>query len=328
MNNVCFLPLSWISLTADRLWIQRKPPRPPASLKRKRKAPPTKPANKASTSKAASQQVSDSEHEVAPQKRTRASNGRALRSKRGTSPATPSGRSARAAKLQANKKLDAQARELAEFQRQAALTAASEKSSPRSTRHTRNNANASENSGRKAAVGTRASARLRGESQDGDDDEWQQIPDEWLKETMDPAASNRTRSSARMIKPRGRQPLPPPSEDDEDEDETVQDAPHTGLSSDDAISELTELSDDEQPEPTKSAPVKSEANDVPLPALQGDAAVEATVMKKELKEEKADVAPDIFAVDISTHIPADFVEWEAVSSLIPGIESHGLLTCV
>lgn len=272
--------------------------------------------------------MSDSEPEVAPQKRTRASNGRALRSKRGTSPATPSGRNARAAKLQANKKLDAQARELAEFQRQAALTATSEKSSPRSTRHTRNNVNTSENSGRKTAVGTRTSARLRGESQDGDDDEWQQIPDEWLKETMDPATPNRTRSSARKAKPQGRQPLPPPLEDDEDEDETVQDGPHTGLSSDDAISELTELSDDEQPEPTKSAPVKSEDDGVPLPTPPGDTVVEATALKKEPKEEKADVAPDIFAVDISSHIPADFVEWEAVSSLIPGIESHSLLTCV
>ena len=303
-----------ISTIADRLWIQRKPPKPSAAMKRKRKAPLAKATNKGSTSKVTVHEDSDSEPEITSKKRIRPSNGRALRGKRVSPPATPSSRSARAAKLQANKKLDAQAKELAEFQRQAALTANHEKPSPRSSRRAKINANPIESSSRKAVVGTRTSARLRGVPQDDDDDEWQQVPDEWLKETIDSPSPSRTRSSARKARPWQRHLPPPPSEDEEDGDEVVQDGPHTGLSSDDAISELTELSDDEQSGPMVDAPVKSEAADASPSTPPAETIVEATIPTQVPKEENVDVATDIFAIDISSNIPAGFVEWEAVSS--------------
>ncbi|KIP10978.1 hypothetical protein PHLGIDRAFT_125116 [Phlebiopsis gigantea 11061_1 CR5-6] len=299
----------------DRLWIQRKPPRPPAPPKRKRKAAPTKTASKVSASKAVMQEESDSEPEPLPQKRARAANGRALRNKRAASPATPSGRSARAAKLQANKKLDAQAKELAEFQR---LAAASEKSSPRSTRRTRNSDLTSATSSKKATiVGTRVSARLRGVSQDDDDDEWQQIPEDWLKEDADSSTTSRIRPSDRRGGLRSIKPPLPPSEDADDIDDATQDGPHTGLSSDDAISDLTELSDDDdQRESVKDTDMHSEVPDAPPVASPEGPAIQPAATSKlpklEPKEEKVDTSEDIFTLDMPRELPADFVEWEAI----------------
>ena len=67
-------------------------------------------------------------------------------------------------------------------------------------------------------MGTRTSARLRGASTD-DDDEWQQVPDEWLQETADDRPTRGTRSSPRKIKAPPKPKTPPPDEDDEEENE-------------------------------------------------------------------------------------------------------------
>ncbi|KAF5392324.1 hypothetical protein D9757_001368 [Collybiopsis confluens] len=158
----------WL-IGADRLWIQRVPPKPPRpppkkSLKRKRatisKPPPTKRARTQTTAK-----------------------GRKARSK--PLPATPSntssGRHGRAAKDQANLKLDAQAKQLAELNRQAGLLATS-------PRNASSRGKAAESPSRVASsrtarpLGTRISARLRGAQ---DEDEWQVIPDEWLQDDND-----------------------------------------------------------------------------------------------------------------------------------------------
>jgi hypothetical protein len=249
---------------------------------------------------------SESEPEEAPQKRTRpsrASNGRATRSKAGKTAIPSSGRGARAAKLQANKKLDAQAKELAEFKRQAA---AAEMTSPRSLRRTRNNQPALET--RRAPLGTRTSARLRGTSTD-EDEEWQQVPDEWLHETVDARPTRSTRSSPRKNRaPPKRIQASPSDENDEEDDaeENPKDNLHTGLSSDDAISELTELSDDDTP-PKEQAIVKSE-NDVPT-----SAAPQPLADNLSPKNEKAGAGPDSLDIDTINHIPPDFLEWEAVS---------------
>ncbi|KAI0667805.1 hypothetical protein C8Q78DRAFT_1049731 [Trametes maxima] len=209
------------------------PPKPPRSRNLKRKRPPTsnkKTSAKASTSKAAasvSDDDDDDDEPVTRSKRTRTqsqsqarsrpqANGRATRaSRRSTRASSPApdlsspGKSTRAAKVQANKKLDLQAKELAEFQRQTArLASAKARTSPRKA----------PSSPAKRAVGTRISARLRrstrgaaDEDEGDDDDEWQQVPDEWLQ---DDAPSTR-RSSARIRAPR----KPKPTADDEEASE-------------------------------------------------------------------------------------------------------------
>ncbi|TRM64914.1 hypothetical protein BD626DRAFT_400216 [Schizophyllum amplum] len=226
---------------ADRLWIQRAIPRPPRSktLKRKRAAaPPTKTARNNKRSPAKRPRV-ESDPPAASKSRASSSRKPTGRTKRETpKAATPpaGGRGgSRAAKAQANIKLDAQAKELAELQRQAQLNGA------RST-------------------GTRISSRLRGRDED---EEWQQVPDEWL--TVDDvetggrrAATNgrSTRSSvrhavgadktrttvatenARAAAKRRRAP-----ESDEEDEES--DAEDEKAMDSDGVSELTELSDDE-----------------------------------------------------------------------------------
>ncbi|KAF4596441.1 hypothetical protein EYR38_007828 [Pleurotus pulmonarius] len=147
----------------DRLWIQRCPPRP--NLKRKRvilklNAKPTKASNKRS-------RIEPLKVARQPPKREEAA---------------PTGRGGgRAAKMQAKLKLDAQAKELAELNKQAA----SAKGTPRKTRTNAQNSSPTPsklpgrpvNNSRPA--GTRLSLRLRG-SLAG---EWQPIPTEWLEET-------------------------------------------------------------------------------------------------------------------------------------------------
>lgn len=127
-------------------------------------------------------------------------------------PVTPaSGRHSRAAKDQAKLKLDAQARELAELNREASM------STSRSTRPTRQAASRAQfsrtptRSAPSRVLGTRTSARLRGPQEE---DEWQPIPEEWLNETKRPRKSSVS-------------------------------AAKTGLENDEeSISDLTELSDD------------------------------------------------------------------------------------
>ncbi|KAI0749906.1 hypothetical protein C8Q80DRAFT_1120027 [Daedaleopsis nitida] len=198
----------------DRLWIQRVPPKPPRNrnLKRKRSVvTPKKPA------RAPVEEPSSDDEEDEPvtrSKRTRVqsasrskphnqANGRATRASRRAAQSNASdivspGKSTRAAKVQANKKLDLQAKELAEFQRQAAAlatTRARANSSPRKSR-------ATPASPAKRAVGTRVSARLRHSAKaddegDDDDQEWQQVPEEWLQESATPQRRTRARTRSK-----------------------------------------------------------------------------------------------------------------------------------
>ncbi|RDX43989.1 hypothetical protein OH76DRAFT_1389802 [Lentinus brumalis] len=213
----------------DRLWIQRVPPKSPRNrnLKRKRpSAPPKKPARKAPETS------SDEEEDepVAPSKRTRTqtnsrstrsqpqakANGRSTRGSRRAAVSSDElvspGKSTRAAKVQANKKLDLQAKELAEFQRQAAALARAQ-TSPRKARGA-----AASPGKRDRAVGTRVSARLRGSARGGggeeeSDEEWQQVPEEWLQ---DAAPARRTRTRTRS---KGKARAEPEEEDEEPEEE-------------------------------------------------------------------------------------------------------------
>lgn len=297
----------------DRLWIQRQPPKPPAPPKRKRKNPPKKSASKASTSKAVIEDDSDTmpEPDEVPQKRTRTSAARATRQQAAIAGTPTSGRGARAAKLQANKKLDAQARELAEFQRQAT---ASEKFSSRSKRSTRSNGVAHPSP--RPVRGTRASARLRGPSMDDDDDEWQQVPDEWLQQTAhdeEPASNGRSRRAG------GSRAMPPPqqaSEDETDDDGAL----HTGLSDDDAVSELTELSD-ESDHPTETN-IESEKKAEPSAAAAPPAEEPQRSLENKPKEKPAASPGNIFDSALP-NFPPDFVEWEAICITLPEWEEIG-----
>lgn len=108
----------------------------------------------------------------------------------------------RAAKAQAKLKLDAQAKELAELNRAAGIKPAA----PKRLHGGRNPV------APVRPLGTRVSARLRG----ADDDEWQEVPQDWLNE-------NKGGSKQKGAKPK----------------------PKTGLESDDeSISDLTELSEE------------------------------------------------------------------------------------
>ncbi|KAF9048495.1 hypothetical protein BJ165DRAFT_1023939 [Panaeolus papilionaceus] len=213
----------------NRLWIQREPPKPPRKTAAKRKRAP-QPAKEESISKPAAKRA-----------RTKAST---ASTKAKEEPPTPSGRSARAAKAQANLKLNAQAKELAELNRQAALSARPRRGA------------APNNKSPPKPLGTRVSARLRGTQED----EWQEIPDEWLEEPM---PKDKGRRKAKPVK--------------------------TGLEDDDtSISDLTELSDEEEDSDTQA---KETVEEVEPP-------------KAEVEEPKA------------PEPPSDFVEWEMICATL------------
>lgn len=190
----------------DRLWIQRVPPKP--SKKAKRKRPPK--TKETANSRPSKKRKADPEPEPESKSPSKAkgSSKNASRSTRGSKqtkeeePTTSSGRGVRAAKLNANLKLDAQAKQLAEFQRQASA----ERKGPGKEFPIR-------------PLGTRMSSRLRHSivPDEGEDPEWQPVPDEWLQdeEKLKPVAGKKRKTGL----------------EDEEEDE---------------VSELTDLSEDEE----------------------------------------------------------------------------------
>jgi len=194
-------PISiWISVklklcSADRLWIQRAPPKPPKPKTPKRKRVTLKLPERVPPSKSLATEYKQPRR-VSPEKKTSANR---------MSSTPSSDRHSRAAKDQAKRRLDAQAKELAELNRQASLASSGSRSSARQA------SLRSKAASPPRIVGTRASTRLRGSQ----DDEWQSIPDEWLNE------SKPARSPQRL------------------------EIQKTGLESDEeSVSELTELSED------------------------------------------------------------------------------------
>ncbi|KAF9473752.1 hypothetical protein BDN70DRAFT_915558 [Pholiota conissans] len=240
---------------SDRLWIQRVPPKAPRSKVLKRKRGPEK---KAQETKASATPVKRARIAAAP-----------------VTPSSPaSGRHSRAAKDQAKLKLDAQAKELAELNRQAAMSTSR---STRPTRQAASRAQPSRTSTRVAAppriLGTRASARLRGPQEE---DEWQPIPEEWLNE------GKRMRNSSAAAK--------------------------TGLESDDeSISDLTELSDDGEEDTTPTS-----RNGKPSKGVANSNATESKAI--EVAEEKTEEPgnPIENFVEWET-ICATLYEWEHIA---------------
>lgn len=144
--------------SADRLWIQRQPPR--LTFKRKRLI-------SSNTSKHAKQKSSNKRQRVVPEPESSPPPASLARSSRrhnqtqaqNSSPSLSRG--TRVAKLRANQKLDVQAKDLAEYQRQIARS---------------KSANARPLTPRRPS-GIRVSARLRGTLTD---EVWQEVPEEWL----------------------------------------------------------------------------------------------------------------------------------------------------
>jgi hypothetical protein len=222
--------------------------------------------------------------------------------------------------MQASAKLSAQAKELAELQRQAALEAR------RSGKRVMS-PSPSRKSSSQRPMGTRMSARLRGVAQV--DDEWQEIPDEWLKEgneaEEDGGASGNEQLEEEEQMGVGSDPDPKPEPEPEldavPDTDTDTHRAKTGLGSDDdTISELTELTENSPPATTvvaspskprkaskkrKSSGSRKKSSRSRLQTLVIDDLVPAVQPLEEIQPEEEEVEP-------AWRPPDDFVEWETV----------------
>ncbi|KAF8072135.1 hypothetical protein FPV67DRAFT_1622999 [Lyophyllum atratum] len=259
----------WL-IGADRLWLQRPIPRPPrpkavsskASLKRKRGG--------AASAKAAPKGKGRAPPEPAAKR---------PRLQADEPPSAGAGRS-RAAKSQAKVKLDQQAKELAELNRQASALARSGSGLRTSTR-----ASPAKPQPPKPR-GTRVSARLRGQE---DEEEWQAVPEEWLNEKEGSSAKANGRKKGGKREESGKK---------------------TGLESDGSdISDLTELSEE-------SGSKEDEDSDG---EEQGEAEVEAEPEEQPVKEEQVKPVVEAAAVPLDDRgleeppvLPEGFVEWETI----------------
>ena len=190
----------------------------------------------------------------------------------------------RAAKLNANKKLDAQAKALAEYQRENALASRS----TRSARRCGPDNNAVSHPSRPSR-GTRVSNRLRRAKPDPED-EWQSIPDEWLTEDNSEPSSRGSTSNA---KPGRLWHGDTNSESDLENQKPIK----TGLESDESVSDLTDLSsgreDDLHEDHASTEDNTGDGNKCDSDAAPG--------------EKHDDTKPD--------DNPEEFIEWEMVRPL-------------
>jgi hypothetical protein len=329
-------PLTLSSL-ADRLWIQRAIPKPPRNRKRKRA--PTKPKPK----RVIALSDDDPDTPPAPKKRKAATAARSSAiSNPNVTPKTPSrsartrrplsspevlgpitSRGPRAAKMQASVKLSAQAKELAELQRQAALE------SRRSGRRVMSPSPPRKESPRRL-LGTRMSARLRGVVQV--DDEWQEIPDEWLDDRNhgeeDGGASGSERLDGEAEVGPSSDPDPRPEPESLPDPDTDTQPTKTGLETDDdAVSELTELSEISPPatvlvSPSKTKKASKKSSGSRRKMSRSKRQVDETVPIEQPPEE---VEPEE-EIEPEWRLPDDFVEWETVRIFSRPIASVRLMT--
>lgn len=281
-------------MLVDRLWIQREfPKRPSSSAKRKAKNAASSRKTKVprlskTLSMVQAERASPSNRTTPSRKETGNRSSKGAKHSRNSwlpgasdaSPSVPGGLSrARAAKTQANAKLDLQAKQLAAAK--AEFDSLNRRSSRGSTSR---------------PLGTRLSRRLRGED---DDDDWQQIPPEWLEENDELPSSSPTkrskrsvtRASTRMTKKDA--PLKPLTTTNRKKSEEHDMDNMTGLDSDNE-SDLTELSDSETSNREAENPEDNEVHENPP----------SDIYNREEKPENNSIWP-----------PADFIEWETVSIL-------------
>lgn len=313
----------------DRLWIQRDIPKPPRNPKRKRQA--TKPKHK----RPAILSGDESDMSPAPKKRKAVTTARSSTSRNlVTSPKTPTTRSSRtrrpppssedlgpitsrgprAAKMQASAKLSVQAKELAELQRQAALE------SRRSGKRVQSPSPPRRSSPRRP-MGTRMSARLWGVAQG--DDEWQEIPDEWLNDRSEAeedggaSGSERLDGEAEMDQRSDPDLRPEPEPEAVPDPDTDAHRAKTGLESDDDdVSELTELTEISPP----ATILVSHSNTKKARKKGGGGRRKTSRTKRRtlVVEDSVDIAQPVEEVEPEEEIepewrpPEDFVEWETI----------------
>ncbi len=319
LSTRLYLRSSLILFLADRLWIQRDIPKPPRNRKRKRAATKPKPKRPAI--------LSDDESDTppTPKKRKAVTTARSstnrnpvaspktptTRSSRTRRPPSPSedlgpitNRGPRAAKMQASAKLSVQAKELAELQRQAALE------SRRSGRRVASPSPLRRSSPQRP-MGTRMSARLRGVTQG--DEEWQEIPDEWLNELGEAeedggaSGSERLDGDAEM----GQSSDPDPRPELEPDHDTDVHRTKTGLESDDDdVSELTQLTEISPPATVLVFHPKTKA----APKKGGGSSRKTSRTKRGtlVVDDSVDLVQPVEEVEPEFRPPEDFVEWETV----------------
>lgn len=266
---------------ADRLWIQRPIPKPPKaamlSLKRKRAGDSgSRRSNAGSSSKRLKHGVGLDQRAGKSKVQAKGKAKKAVDAPLKISIPSAGGR---AAKAQAKIKLDIQARQLAELNRQAAIESFG---SPRVSRRAKGNVDAVYNT---RPLGTRLSARLR-----GTDAEWQPVPDEWLNEGAD--AGQDDREAARS------------SDDQKASERDHEVEPKTGLESDqDSISELTELSEDSEAKSLDKSEAEDRVKTEPQPVLEPESSPTRPP------------TPNDRGLEPLPILPEGFIEWETVSVL-------------
>jgi hypothetical protein len=296
-SPICNLQLKEPSLvSADRLWIQREIPKPPKSLKRKRPDAAVNRSSKAS-------QSAKTDHPDHRSKRRRSDRENvddkpvtdsAVTSNSQHQTAQPS--RGRAAKAQANLRLDAQAKALAAFRSEeaaAAVASSAKRGKPPLPAQPMR------------PLGTRLSARLRGDDADG---EWQAIPEEWL-------GSSDPNDKAAATPPAGK-------------------GPHkTGLESDlESTSDLTELSESSEEEEdvevedvTKEDAEEENVNEETSSSTNIEAPKDPKLFTAS-KEEETEIKI-IYDRDLDNILtpPEGFIEWETVSLPLLAFDSfHNL----
>jgi hypothetical protein len=213
--------------------------------------------------------------------------------------------------MQASVKLSAQAKELAELQRQAALEgrrSGRRVASPSPLR-----------SSSRQLMGTRMSARLRGVAQC--DDEWQEIPDDWLNDHSEAegdggtsaSGSGRLDGEVEMGQSSDPDPRPEPKPEAVPVPSTDAQRAKTGLESDDDdISELTELTEISPPATVVASHSKTRKK------VGGSRRKTSRTKRGAFVDDPVDMWQPPEEVEPEEEIepewrpPDDFVEWETV----------------
>jgi hypothetical protein len=163
------------------------------------------------------------------------------------------------------------------------------------------------------------SARLRGVAQV--DDEWQEIPDDWLKDRNDgeedggASGSERLDGEAEVGQSNDPDPRPEPEPESRPDPNTDTQRTQTILESDDdAVSELTELTEISppatvlaSPSKTRRASKKSSSSRRKTSRSKHHQVDESEFMEQPLEE----VEPEE-EIEPEWRVPDDFVEWETV----------------
>lgn len=264
---------------ADRLWIQREPPKDITKQKRKiaSKRSPKKPDRKPYESSTASKRKRSDDEPHLDEQPSRSTRQRVRENLSSHS------RGSRAAKARANEKLDAQAKDLAAFQRHMATSA-------------RSRASRSDPSPSRPA-GIRVSARLRGTATM--EEEWQEIPEEWLTTEVTDKSTVPEQAAASFS--------------------VEKHFSKTGLESDDgSISDLTELSDAESECGVGIHDVTIESGEDGTATSEGDMTGPSEEQDDISDDDRASENAmskriDALASESSSTLVSDnFVEWETV----------------